>query len=153
MRSYCLVAILAALSASALAADKPPALTDTATFRAAFRASFYGFDICGDAGNGRLYRKALTEKVDHCPFTGDAKASFHAWAAGAEPRGAADVQLYIAEHDKLPERLDRMKLNCRTEQTSPAYQETMKLLGDYARGDARFDAVVPDPCDAKAAKP
>jgi hypothetical protein len=153
MRSYCLAATLAALSVSAFAADKSAALTDTATFRAAFSASFYGFDVCGDTADGRLYRKALIEKVDHCPFTKDAKAAFHGWAAGAEAQGASDVQRYIAEHDKLPERLDRMKLNCRAEQTNTDYQKTVKLLGEYASGKAVFDSVVPDACDAKAGTP
>jgi hypothetical protein len=153
MRSYCLAATLAALSVSALAADRPAAPTDTATFRAAFSASFYGFDVCGDAANGRLYRKAIIEKVDHCPFTRDAKAAFHDWAGGAEAHSASDVQRYIAEHDKLPERLDRMKLNCRTEQVSPGYQQTVKLLGDYANSKADFDSVVPDACDVPTGKP
>jgi hypothetical protein len=144
------VTLAALLMTVGAAAEKPHALTNTGTFRAAFDASFYGFDICGDAASGQLYRKALTEKVDHCPFTADAKAGFQQWSANAGTRATADVQRYIAEHDKLPERLDQKKLNCRMERETPTYQKTVALLAQYAKGEVGFDMVVPDACDVKA---
>jgi hypothetical protein len=143
----------ALLVATGAAAEKQHPLTDTGTFRAAFSASFDGFDICGDGASGRLYRKALTEKVEHCPFTADAKSAFLQWSADTEKRAAADAQRYIAEHDKLPERLDRKKLNCRTERETSAYQKTVELLAQYAKGEIGFDAVVPDACDLKTPLP
>jgi hypothetical protein len=154
LRACRLAATLAVVSiASGASAKNTPALTDTGTFRAAFSAAFYGFDICGDAADGAIYRKALIEKVDHCPFTPDAKASFRQWSADTGKRATADIQRYIAEHDKLPERLDPKKLNCRKERETPAYQETITLLARYAKGEVGFDAVVPDACDAKAGTP
>ena len=123
-------------------------LTDTSRFRTAFQGSFYGFDVCGDTANGRLYRKALIEKVEHCPFTKDAKADFSQWSGTAEIQSSADIQRYIAEHDKLPPRLDRRKTACLAEQQNAAYQQALTMLGKYAAGQAKADAVVPDACDA-----
>lgn len=151
MRLLYLAASLSAVClATALAAEKPGSLTDTGTFRAAFSGSFYGFDVCGEAAAGKLYRKALAEKVERCPFTADAKATFRQWTVANEARGTADVQRYIAEHDKLPERLDPKKLNCRTEHESPAYQKIVGLLEQYAQGKVGAEAVVPDACDFQA---
>ncbi len=123
-------------------------LTDTGRFRTAFQGSFYGFDVCGDLGNGRLYRKALIDRVEHCPFTKDAKADFSQWAGTAETQGGADIQRYIAEHDKLPPRLDRRKTACIAEQQNTAYQQALAMLAKYGAGQAKADAVVPDGCDA-----
>ncbi len=134
-----------AIAGSALAANT---LTDTGRFRSAFQGSFYGFDVCGDSANGRLYRKALIDRVEHCPFTKDAKADFSQWAGAAETQGSADVQRYIAEHDKLPPRLDRRKTACLAEQQNDAYRQALAMLAKYAAGQAKADAVVPDACDA-----
>jgi hypothetical protein len=123
-------------------------LTDTGRFRAAFQGSFYGFDVCGDSANGKLYRRALIDKVEHCPFTKDAKAAFSQWAGTAETQGGADVQRYIAEHDKLPPRLDRRKSACIAEQQNAAYRQALAMLAQYAAGQAKADDVVPDACDA-----
>jgi hypothetical protein len=148
MRLLLILLAALALQNTARAADT---LTDTSRFRAAFQGSFYGFDVCGDTANGKLYRKALSEKVQHCPFTKDAKGAFSAWAATAETQGSADIQRYIAEHDKLPPRLDRRKANCAAEQQNDAYQQALAMLAKYAAGQAKADAVVPDACDAAEA--
>jgi hypothetical protein len=148
---------LAAIFVAALfcggATAKPaatPMLTDDAAFRAAFQASFRAFDGCGETVDGQLYRKALVEKVQNCPFTPDIKSAFRQWSDGAAAQGAADLRRYVAEHDKLPESLDRMKVQCRAEQKTPAYQKTVTALARYAKGAARFDEVTPEPCDIQA---
>jgi hypothetical protein len=146
------IILLAALAVplTGSAADK---LTDTSRFKAAFQGSFYGFDVCGDSANGKLYRKALIEKVQRCPFTKDAKSDFDDWAAGAETKGADEIRRYIAEHDKLPPRLDRRKSNCIAQQQNDAYKQALAALGKYATGAAKADDVVPDACDAGMPKP
>ena len=146
---YAWVTALCLIAGAALA-DKPAPLTDTNAFRMAYGLSYFGFDLCGDAANGALYRKALTEKVAHCPFTPDAKAGFRQWSADTDAKGADQVKRYIAEHDKLPESLDPKRKNCRTLKDTPAYQKTIALLAQYAKGEAKYDAVVPDACDTKA---
>jgi hypothetical protein len=133
-----------AVAGGALAANT---LTDTTRFQAAFQGSFYGFDVCGDTANGKLYRKALAEKVASCPFTKDAKAAFVLWAGVTETKGSADVQRYKAEHDKLPPRLDRRKAACIAEQQNAAYQQVLAMLAKYAAAAVKADAVVPDACD------
>jgi hypothetical protein len=148
-RRYAWATALCLLAGHAVA-DKPGGLTDTGTFRTAYGLSYFGFDLCGDAANGALYRKALAEKVQHCPFTPEAKAGFRQWAAGTDADGPDTVKRYIAEHDKLPESLDPKRKNCRTEKDSPAYQKTIALLAQYAKGEVKYDAVVPDACDTRA---
>lgn len=148
-RRYPWAAALCLLAGTAVA-DKPAQLTDTGTFRAAYGLSYFGFDLCGDPANGALYRKALAEKVAHCPFTPEAKAGFQQWAANADADGPDKVKRYIAEHDKLPESLDPKRKNCRIEKGTPAFQKTVALLAQYARGEVKYDAVVPDACDTQA---
>ena len=138
------------LLAGTAVADKPAPLTDTGTFRTAYSLSYFGFDLCGDAANGALYRRALADKVAHCPFTPEAKAGFREWAVATDADGPGRVQRYIAEHDKLPESLDPKRKNCRTEKDTPVYQKTIALLAQYGQGAVKYDAVVPDACDTNA---
>jgi hypothetical protein len=145
--------MLAVLLADGARAMTPALPSEYSAFRTAYRMSYFGFDVCGDAADGQLYRRALAEKVEHCPFTPAAKADFRHWSVEADIHGAADVRRYIAEHDKLPESLDEKKMACRQEQATPAYQKTIALLAQYAKGEVKFDAVVPDPCDTKAGSP
>jgi hypothetical protein len=152
-RYFCYATILAASLAGSARADKPGEIGDNNAFRVAFGMSYYGFDVCGDAADGQLYRKALTEKFEHCPFTAAAKADFRQWSVQTDAKATADVKRYIAEHDKLPESLDGKKMTCRQEQATPAYQKTVALLAQYAKGEVKYDAVVPDPCDTKAGAP
>jgi hypothetical protein len=151
---YFLYALALALPlAGSAMANKPGEIGDNNAFRVAYGMSYYGFDACGDAANGQLYRKALTEKFEHCPFTAAAKADFLQWSAATDAKVTADIKRYISEHDKLPERLDGMKMTCRQQQATPAYQKTVALLAQYAKGEVKYDTVVPDPCDTKAGAP
>ncbi|HEX4504083.1 MAG TPA: hypothetical protein VH722_00020 [Alphaproteobacteria bacterium] len=152
-RRYAWVTVALGLLAGGASADKPATLTDTNAFRTAYGLSYFGFDLCGDDPNGALYRKALAEKIEHCPFTPGAKAGFRQWAADTDTKGADQVKRYIAEHDKLPESLDPKRKNCRTQKDTPAYQKTIALLIRYAKGEVRYDTVVPDACDTKAGAP
>jgi hypothetical protein len=142
---------LAALAITASASAETTKLTGTARFQAAFQGSFYGFDACGDAANGKLYRKALVDKVKHCPYTQDTKAAFSEWADAAETEGSAEMKRYIAEHEILPPRMDPRKANCIAEKQDVAYRQILALLAQYAKGATRADAVVPGACDASAA--
>ncbi len=152
-RRFAWVTAVLCLLAGSVLADKPAPLPDADAFRKAYEASYFGFDLCGDAASGALYRKALAEKVEHCPFAPEAKASFPQWAAATDAEGADRVKQYLAEHDKLPESLDPKRKNCRTEKDTPAYQKIIALLAQYAKGEVRYDAVVPDACDTKAGAP
>jgi hypothetical protein len=152
-RHACVAIALAALLAANALAGTPAAPAEGDAFRLAYRMSYYGFDVCGDSADGQLYRKAMIEKFDHCPFTPAAKTDFKQWSATTDAKSAAEVQRYIAEHDKLPASLDEKKMQCRQEQATPAYQKTVALLAQYAKGEVKFDAVVPDACDVKAGAP
>ena len=153
LRRYAWTTVALALAAGTALADKPAPLTDTNAFRTAYSLSYFSFDLCGDAADGALYRKALAEKVEHCPFTPDAKAGLRQWSVATDANGPGSIQRYIAEHDKLPESLDPKRKNCRTEKDTPAYQKTIALLARYAKGEVKYDAVVPDACNTKAGTP
>jgi hypothetical protein len=142
---------LAALAITASASAETTKLAGTARFQAAFQGSFYGFDVCGDAANGKLYRKALIDKVQRCPYTEDAKAAFSEWAGAAETEGSAEIKRYIAEHEILPPRMDARKANCIAEKQDVAYRQVLALLAQYAKGTTHADAIVPGACDAGAA--
>ena len=152
-RHFAWAPIALILIAGSAPADKPALLTDTNAFRTAYGLSYFAFDLCSDTANGALYRKAMAEKVEHCPFTPEAKAAFRQWSAVTDARGPDQVKRYIAEHDKLPESLDPKRRNCRTEKDTPAYQKTIALLAQYAKGEVKYDVVVPDACDTKAGTP
>ena len=141
---------LAALAITASASAETTKLTGTAKFQAAFQGSFYGFDVCGDAANGKLYRKALIDKVKRCPYTEDAKAAFSEWADTAETEGSAEITRYIAEHDNLPPRMDPRKRDCIAEKQDVAYRQVLALLAQYGKGATHADAIVPGACDAGA---
>ncbi len=151
--AYATAVALLLIAGTAPAEKAAAPLADNNAFRAAYGLSFFGFDVCGDTADGALYRKALIEKVDHCPFTPAAKGDFKQWSAATDVKTTADVKRYIAEHDKLPESLDEKKVNCRKEQASPTYAKTIALLAGYAKGEVKYDAVVPDACDTSAGAP
>jgi len=139
-----LLAIAAGTPARAQSSAAP--LTNTEAFRAAFGLTFKGFDACGDTVNGERYRKAVTEKLDSCPFTPDAKAKFHAWAETTTQRFTAQLQRFIVENKKLLAR-------CEPQKRDPAYVILTDLLSRYSRGEVGIDAIISDPCDVRPAAP
>ena len=109
-RRYAWATIALNLLAGSALAEKPPMLTDTNAFRTAYGQSYFAFDLCGDAANGALYRKALAEKVEHCPFAPDAKAGFRQWAAATDADDiagwrAADAAFHAVHYSRAPQRL------------------------------------------------
>ncbi len=126
---------------------------ETEAFNVAYGMSYYGFDGCGDSLNGSILRRAVTERVDHCPFSAAAKTAFHLWAARQNERMADQVQRYVATRGQLPERLDGMKRSCREEMASPEHQQAAALLARYARGDIPVTAVIMGACNQSAGGP
>jgi hypothetical protein len=132
--------------ASVALADSPSA--GTSAFETAYAASFYQFDGCGDGIAGRSYRRALSDKVAHCPFPADIKARFVRRAAAQRRKSAALLTKMIEDHGGLPIRLDGMTRTCREQAESPEYRAIRARLDDFAAGKAGVDTVVPVPCDA-----
>ena len=147
------IATLVAMTSSN--AQSPPPTTGpggTDTFQVAFGMSYYGFDWCGDRPLGELYRRALLEKFAQCPFADEAKRRFNSWATDVSTRDQAAEKKFIAEHGKLPDRLDGMKETCQEHRQTAAYLEVRELLDRYAEGQANANDVISS-CDTPAVIP
>jgi hypothetical protein len=134
-------------------APKPAALERTDAFDKAYAASFYEFDACGDGIAGRVYRKALTEKVRQCPFSADAKQRFQTRSVAQRRKSSAAMEKLIEDNSGLPMRLEGMTRTCREQIDSPEYREVHGRLDDYVGGKVGADAVVAAPCDAAEITP
>lgn len=115
--------------------------------------TFYGYDACGDRRLGELYRAAILDKFDHCPFTDEAKRGFHSWASKTTQQSTDMLQSYVAEHGTLPDRPNGMRESCQEHRNTAAYEKAQRLLERYARGEMSADAFLTDPCDSKMGAP
>lgn len=145
------LAVMGAAPIAGRAADAPQ--TDTSAFEYADALSFYGFDGCGDGLGGRLYRRALADKLAHCPFTPQARAHYAARAQAQQAKSGDVLRRMIEEHGGLPVKLDGMTRTCREQSDSPEYQRLRGLLDRYGRGEAPVEDVLPAPCDAASLAP
>jgi hypothetical protein len=150
--------LLIALAAGCLRgfarADEPAKPSDrTRAFETAYAASFYQFDACGDGLSGRSYRRALSEKVAHCPFPPDVKTRFVQRAAAQRQKSAELLARLIETNGGLPVRLDGMTRTCREQSETAEYQAIRTRLDEFAAGKAAADTVVPQACDAAEISP
>jgi hypothetical protein len=128
-------------------------LEHTDALDTAYAASFYEFDACGDELAGRIYRRAVAEKLKQCPFSADAKRRFQACSAAHRQKSTEAMERLIEDHGGLPVRLDGMTRTCREQRDSVQYRQVRGLLDDYVAGKAGPDAVVAEPCDATKITP
>jgi len=154
---FCLLMLAGAATGLAAAkaddAAKPTILERTDAFDRAYAASFYDFDACGDGIAGRIYRKALTEKLTQCPFSSDAKKRFQMRSAAQRRKSSQVMAKLIDDNGGLPVRLEGMTRTCREQIDSPEYRQVRGELDAYAAGKAGPDAVVAQPCDAPEITP
>jgi hypothetical protein len=154
---YCLLMLAVAATglANAKAGDppKPAILEHTDAFDRAYAASFYYFDACGDGIAGRVYRKALAEKLTQCPFSPDATKRFQIRSAAQRRKSSQVMAKLIEDNGGLPVRLEGMTRTCREQIDSPEYRQVRGELDAYAAGKAGPDAVVAQPCDAAEITP
>nr|WP_294517709.1 hypothetical protein [uncultured Rhodopila sp.] len=146
---------LVVLAAPVLAAADEPAKPVDATraFEAAYAASFYEFDACGDGLSGRNYRRALSEKVAQCPFPADVKQRFVQRAAAQRRKSATAMAKLIEDNGGLPVRLEGMARTCREQSETPEYQAIRARLDAFSAGKISVDGVVPAACDASEISP
>jgi len=140
-------------AAQAGEAPKPAALEHTDAFDSAYAASFYEFDACGDELAGRIYRRAVADKLKQCPFSADAKQRFQARSAAQRQKSTEAMEKLIEDTGGLPMRLEGMTQTCREQRDSVKYRQIRNLLDDYVAGKAGLDAVVAEPCDATKITP
>lgn len=134
------------LGAASGRAQQAPPPGQVNWLQAAFAYSFYMFDGCGDSALGVLHRKAILEKLDHCPFAEADKERFHAWAIGETIRENDFLKRSFEAHGGFPDRLPGMTGTCREHQRSEAYVKVRELLESYGRGETSVDIVLPETC-------
>lgn len=151
----CSVWFLVALAVPVVAAADEPAKPADATraFETAYAASFYEFDACGDGLSGRTYRRALSDKVAHCPFPADVKQRFIQRAAAQRQKSAKALARLIEDNGGLPVRLDGMTRTCREQSETAEYQAIRARLDAFSAGKLGVDGVVPEACDATGVSP
>ncbi len=154
LAALCVLADVAAPIAADCVEGRPaqevPAqeLTNTKAFERAYGTSFYEFDACGDGLTGRLFRKALTDKVAQCPFSAEARATFSTRAAAMRTKSSAAIESMIGSNGGLPVQLEGMPVTCREQRNSETFQRLAEALKQYAGGQRSVDAVIPAKCDA-----
>jgi hypothetical protein len=148
-----LVICLAVLLRPGAARAEDTLQTDTSAFEHADAMSFYGFDGCGDALAGRLYRRALADKFAQCPFAPAARTRFAARLRAQQVKSSAILRGMIEANGGLPVRLDGMTRTCREQQDSAEYRQMRSVLDQYGRGEAPAAAVIGAPCDAASLTP
>ena len=150
-----LLIMMGTIQVPASAADSSGAapLQRTDAFRSAYAASFYEFDACGDGFAGRIYRNALTQKLDRCPFTAEAKQRFRIWAPAQRRKSSEAITNLIEKSGGLPVRLDGMTQTCHAQMASAEYRTVRRRLEDFYVGKIGADAVVAQPCDAAEIAP
>ena len=142
----CMATFVAGHPAWAAAQDREA----TESFRNSFSMSFYAFDWCGDNAIGALYRRAIRDKLDRCPFSAAAKERFHAWSDDEAKQADQAIRSYLADHSgKLPERVEGMKVSCAESLQSGDAVKFRRTLERYGKGEASVDSVIPD-CGTKA---
>jgi hypothetical protein len=146
--------ILALLTSTIVArADGAPNLEQTAAFEQAYGLSFYVFDACGDGLAGRVWRRALTERLAQCPFSTEAKERFARRSTAQRLKSSKAIQGMIDEHGGLPVRLDGMSQTCHEQMDSPEYRSLRARLDRYAAGQSPLSEVITAPCDATTIVP
>jgi hypothetical protein len=86
-RAFVTVGLASAMVVAAFSSAMPQfsskLLDDPTPFEIGYGMSFYDFDACGDSEAGRIFRRAIIEKFDLCPFSPQARAKFEQWRTEA----------------------------------------------------------------------
>lgn len=122
-------------------------------FDRSYATSFYTFDACGDAVSGRIYRQALVERFNGCPFSASAKQRFRQRTVAQRHRSGEVIESMIEATGGLPIRLEGMAMTCREQQSTSDYRALRARLEQYVRGAVKAEAIVPAPCDADLITP
>lgn len=108
-------------------------------YQAAFAFSF-ALDVCGDGPIGDTDRRAIIEKLDHCPFTDAARNEFRSWAADFKLKVQRLQQDNVEGDDGLFHRLYPTQKSCKEQRENPGYVKDRALIERYGRGEISVDA-------------
>ena len=145
--------LLALSLCGAAAPSTGPSLDHPEAFEQAFATSSYTFDACGDPLAGRLFRRALTERFAHCPFTPEARARFQQRTRIQLAKSRRMLEEMVETHGGWPMHLDGSPMTCHEQQAGNDYRAFRERLDQYAQGGLTAEAVIPAPCDAPEITP
>jgi hypothetical protein len=113
----------------------------------------FALDECGDPALGELYRKALTDKLNACPFDARARAQAIEAAQQDGAKEKAAIADYLKTHKTLPERLEGMNQSCKDMLLMPQINDLRAKLQRYAKGEISLSVALPDPCENFGPRP
>ena len=114
-------------------------LTSTRELHFAIGFSFY-MDLCGDTRYGSIFRRAMLDEADQCPFSSATKKELHSFAAIATKNYKTAIGQYYEKYRKSPDLGG--DLQCDKRHKNPIYLK----LDRYARGEISASVAVPDFC-------
>ena len=110
-------------------------------------------DGCGESTLGTIFRRAVQEKLDHCPFSERARTDFQIWIAQTEAQFNEQRRRYPTEHGKLPDRLPADPMTCKERTSTPDALEFRKQLLRYEWSEITADDIIPGRCDEPPVAP
>ena len=145
--------LLAGAAAGAQPASETAPLQRTEAFERGFATSLYVFDACGDPLAGRMFRRALAERVAQCPFSAKARAGYERRTALQQAKAREAMRSMIERQGGLPMRLDGMNATCHAEQASADYQALRSRLQAFDEGRVDAAAIIGKACDTEQITP
>lgn len=134
--------------AAAQSAPGGPVLDHPEPFERAYATLAYTYDACGDPLAGRIFRRALSERFAHCPFTPEARSRFQQNTRGQLAKSRQKLENMVESNGGLPMRLDGMSMTCHEQQASETYRQFRDRLEQYSEGGLTAEDVLAAPCDA-----
>ncbi|MDC6700791.1 hypothetical protein, partial [Leclercia adecarboxylata] len=111
----------------------PVPLANTDGFELAYGVSLV-LDRCGQGRLANIYRRALLDKFDQCPFTPEAKTKFYSWVKEAK------------EHGKLSDTFGGG--SCKRLLETEESREVKTLLERYNRGEVKAGTIFGESCNS-----
>jgi hypothetical protein len=120
--------------------------------------SFEIYDMCGDSEAGRIFRRAILEKMNRCPYSPQAKAKFQAWRidelegmlSTLVKRGSLDVPKTLLGITGGTNPDGSAKI-CREYRETPNYIERRTNLLRYSRHEITVDQAIGSDCPSGSA--
>ena len=147
-----LVALTLAASESRSQSSAEP-LTDPTPFEIGYGMSFFNYDACGDAEAGRIFRRALLEKLHSCPFTPQALRDFEQWQIGQLEQGLSEL---MSSQDGPPvgppevsdgaSSPDGKPMTCQEYRNTPRYLTKRADLLRYSRNEISASQLLGEDC-------
>ena len=150
---FAVIVAAAALAAPSDADEASPAgpLNDPTPFQIGYGMSFYDFDACGDPEAGRILRSAIIEKLEHCPFSPEARVKFEAWRVATAEQLLSQL---LSNQDAAPvgppevtePAAEGTRMTCERYRSTQRYLDRRADLLRYAKREITVDELLGEDC-------